>query len=131
MREYQIETLYGLPFLDMVISGPRRSRRLRLIFDTGAVLTQIHTVTLASLGYNFHGRKPDLSLRGVTGPVESGYSLSASRLFVLGERFDNFPLAAFDFSEWVKEGIDGLLGFDIIQQFHVEMDGPGRVLKVF
>ncbi len=61
MREYQIATLYGLPFLDVVVSGPKRSRRLRLIFDTGAALTQVHTVTLVSLGYSFVGRAPDLS----------------------------------------------------------------------
>jgi hypothetical protein len=131
MREYQIATLYGLPFLDVVVSGPKRSRRLRLIFDTGAALTQVHTVTLVSLGYSFVGRAPDLSLRGVTGPAEDGYSLAATRLFVMGRRFENLPLAAFDFSQWVKEGIDGLLGFDVIQQFHVEMDGPGGNLKVF
>jgi hypothetical protein len=131
MRKYQIETLLNLPFVDVVVSGPKRSRRLSLVFDTGATLTQIHTTTLKSLGYSWEGRQPDLSLKGVSGLEQHGFSLRVDRLFTLGTLFRNFELAAFDFSDWVEEGIDGLLGFDAIRRFDLHMDGPAGLLTVF
>ena len=44
---------------------------------------------------------------------------------------ESLPVAAFAFNEWVKEGIDGLLGFDLILQFDLEMKGREGILRVF
>jgi Aspartyl protease len=131
MREYRIDTLFGLPTVRAVISGPKRGKQINLLFDTGAAATQVHTGTLHSLGFSFSGREPDVSMRGVTGPVEAGFSLRVSRLFFLGQMFHDTAIAAFDLGQWAEEGIDGLLGFDLIRQFHIEMLGPAGLLKVF
>ena len=45
--------------------------------------------------------------------------------------FNHIPVAAFDFSNWEEEGIDGLLGWDMIRLLHLEMDGPKGKLIVF
>ena len=131
MREYKVSTLFGLPTVSSVLSGPKRGKQINFLFDTGSVVTQVHIGTLHSLGFSFHDRQPDVSIRGVTGPVEDGFSLQVKRLFVLGRMFHDITIAAFDLGEWAEEGIDGLLGFDLIRQFHVEMMGPEEVLRVY
>lgn len=131
MKAYHIKTLIGLPIVSAIIVGPKSSKRIRLVFDSGAVGTQIHLGTLNSVGFNFHDKTPDTAIKGVTGQAEAGFLLKASRLFVLEKRLEDIALSAFDFSDWVKDGIDGLLGWDIIQQFHFEMDGPHQTLRVF
>ena len=130
MREHKISTLFGLPTVTAVISGPKRGRQINLLFDTGAAVTQVHIGTLVSVGFSFQGRQPDVSLRGVTGPVEDGFSLQAPRLFFLGRMFQETTIAAFDLGEWAEEGIDGLLGWDLIQTFDLQICGPAQVLKI-
>jgi len=66
----------------------------------------MHKGTLQTLGYVFRGRSPDLSLRGVTGPVEDGFSLEAERLFVLRRMLNGVTLEAFELGEWAGEGVD-------------------------
>jgi hypothetical protein len=131
MTPYAITTVLGLPVITAVVAGPKYSKRIQLIFDSGAVSTQIHIGTLKSIGFDFHDRTPDTSIKGVTGPAERGFLVQTSRFFILGRRFQNQTLSAFDFNDWVKEGIDGLLGWDLIQQFHFEVDGPHSALIVF
>ena len=130
MREYQISTLFGLPIVNAVISGPKGARQVNLLFDTGAALTQFHLPTLTTLGYGFHGRTADVALRGVKGPAEPGYSLRLNRVSIFGKMFRQTAAAAFNLGEWAEEGLDGLLGFDIIQKLHLEMDGPRNILRI-
>jgi len=131
MRKYNISTLFGLPTVSAVLSGPKRGKQINFLFDTGAAITQVHLGTLRSLGFSFHDRQPDASMRGVTGPIEEGFSLQVGRLFLLGRMFHDITIAAFDLGEWAEEGIDGLLGFDLIRQFHIEMLGPEEILRVY
>lgn len=69
-------------------------------------------------------------MRGVKGPIEDGYSLIPDRLFFLQKMFSAPTIAAFDLCEWAEDGIDGLLGFDLIRNFQLEMDGPRGLLRV-
>ena len=109
MRQCAISTLLGLPLVTAVITGPRRSRRVQLLFDSGSILTQIHKDTVTAIGIPLADKAPDLSIKGVTGPAQPGYSVELSRLFVLGSRLPNVAIGAFDFGDWVQDGIDGLL----------------------
>jgi len=40
-------------------------------------------------------------------------------------------VAAFDFDHLENANIDGLLGFDLIKEFHLELNGPKSELAVF
>lgn len=63
--------------------------------------------------------------------MQEGYILRIDELTVLGKTFEQPVVAAYDFDNLESLGIDGLLGFDIIKQMHIELDGPKGVLKVF
>ena len=131
MKTYKITTAFGLPMVSAVIVGPRGATRVELVFDSGAAATQLHIGTLTGVGFSFAGRTPDAEMRGVTGRPEPGFTFSADRLHLLGKRYDQCRLCAFDFAEWAEEGIDGLLGWDLIEKLHFEVDGPRKTLKIF
>ena len=131
MREYYINLSLGLPVVSALIAGPKRTKRVRLVFDTGSFMTQIHEGTMKSIGFSLEGLKPNLSIKGVTGPHEDAYSLQMNKFFVLGSMFNDISIATVDFKDWTKQGIDGLLGFDIIKHFHLEMDGPNEKLMIY
>lgn len=44
----------------------------------------------------------------------------------LGFSFDRI-----NFSKWIKEGIDGLLGWDVIQKMDFEVLGTKKIIKVY
>ena len=44
---------------------------------------------------------------------------------------DKLPVAVYDFDNLEQHGIDGLLGFDVIKQLHLEMNGPKGELVIF
>ena len=107
------------------------SARTRLVFDTGSGLTQIDTALIEELGYSARDGISTYFTHGPAGEKVSGYRLSLSRLSVFGKRFDELVIGVIDFDNFSHFGISGLLGFDIIKQFHVEMDGPNGLLKIF
>lgn len=110
MKVLPIRKTCGLPVLPVIIAGPKASKRIELVFDSGAYITQIHKQTLTSIGYVFEAGAEDIQIKGVTGPAEKGYSITLGRLYLLEKMFRDVRAAAFDFSEWIEEGIDGLLG---------------------
>lgn len=113
-----------------VVVGPKGALRAELVFDSGAANTQLHTGTLEAVGISFKNRTPDLSVLGVTGR-QQGFSCTLTRLHLLGMRNDQLGIAAYDFSEWAEDGIDGLLGWDLIRKLHFEVHGPKGTLKIF
>jgi hypothetical protein len=131
MKSYRIRSTFGLPMVSAVIVGPRGAARVELVFDSGAATTQLHIGTLVGVGFSFTGRTPDAVVRGITGGPERGFAVSANRLHLLGKHYDQYKLFAFDLSTWAEEGIDGLLGWDLIQRLHFEVDGPHQSLIVF
>ena len=114
-----------------MVVGPKGALRLQLVFDSGAAHTQVHIGTLKAVGFDYRKRQPDISVKGVTGAPEAGFTTQLSRFSVLGKRYKARQVGAFDFSEWVKDGIDGLLGWDLIEKLHFEVDGPKKILRVF
>lgn len=131
MQLYKISKARGLPVVAVILSGPKFTKKLKLIFDSGTLITQIHIGMLNSLGYDFSSRTPDMKYRGVTGEAENGYTIQTSNLFIFGKRFQNHTIGAFDFNKWANEGFDGLLGWDIIEKLRFEVDGPNNSIKVF
>jgi len=51
MRSFQFDPKGRAPIVTALIQGPRRTRKVRLIFDTGAEMTQFHSATMLGIGY--------------------------------------------------------------------------------
>ena len=70
-----------------------------------------------------------MSVRGATGEAIEGYVVSIKRINVFGREFQDVPVLGYDFENFPE--IDGLLGFDVIKQLHLEMDGPAGLLRIY
>ncbi len=53
------------------------------------------------------------------------------RIAFLGSVAEDVEVAVFDMSYLGDKNIDGLLGWDFVRLFHLEMDGPSGLLKIF
>jgi len=70
-------------------------------------------------------------VHGPTGDEQEGYLVRAQKLKVFGKVFADVEIGVYDFDNFSQFGIDGLLGWNVIRQFHLEMDGPEGILKIF
>jgi len=131
VRRFSFDPTEGTPVVNGVLSGPNGSRRITLVLDTGAVLTQIHVSTMTMLGYGAEQRIKKAVMIGAGGERHEGELFKCERNVTLGKKIEDFTFGVFDFSELAESGIDGLLGWDLIRQLHIEMDGPKGLLTVF
>lgn len=130
-RIYKFDRSNNTPIISARLFGNGNSLNVRLIFDTGAALTQLSTQIIDALGYSARDGIQEAVVSGPTGPLESGYTLRINEIVVLGKRIAQPVVAAFDFDHLENANIDGLLGFDLIKEFHLEMNGPNGELVVF
>ena len=128
---FNINRHKNTPLISAKLVGRGKPINLRLVFDTGAALTQFSTGIIESLGYSARDGIQEVTVSGPTGPLEVGYTLHLKELTVLGKKFSQPLVAAFDFDHLENANIDGLLGFDLIKEFHLEMNGPKGELVVF
>lgn len=98
-------------------------RTLRLLLDTGAQSTLIHTRALAAIGVDPSGGRP-ISLMGVTGQAEGRY-VGLESLEVGEARVAPLGVIAYDLH--LREG-DGLLGRDFLDRFKLTVDTEARVV---
>ncbi len=131
MRIVKFDPGSELPIVEARIRGKQGSRSLRLVFDTGAGSTQIHTARIEAIGYSAIDALGVMSVEGPAGDSKEGYLISLRKLSLFGKNFEDVQIGVYDFDNFAQYGIDGLLGFDVIKQLHLEMDGPKGVLKVF
>lgn len=130
-RTYKFNRSTRTPLISGSVFGNTLSSRVRLVFDTGAAITQLSTRIVEGLGYSARDGVNAAVMTGPTGPLETGYSLHVRKLSVLGKTFSLPLVAAFDFDHLDKAKIDGLLGFDLIKEFHLELNGRDGELIVF
>lgn len=52
MQTFEIDRSQDIPLVTSRIFGPRGTRRVQLVFDTGTAKTQFHTPVLESIGYS-------------------------------------------------------------------------------
>lgn len=116
--------------MDAVLQGPRDWARARLVFDTGAAKTQLDTGFAEDLGYSARDATDVTSVLGPAGDQQYGYLVRVQALSVLGHRFDDLAVALFDFDNFTRYQIDGLLGFDVIKLLRLEFDGPAGILTI-
>lgn len=128
---FRLNTNQSVPQVYARIRGQNGSQRIRLVFDTGAFMTQIATSVLEELGYSARDGIRRITAYGPSGPIDEGYSVESAGLEVLNMQFKKMEIAVYDFNNLEAEGIAGLLGFDVIKQLHLEMNGPKGELIIF
>lgn len=117
--------------MSLKLRGKGQQKVARVIFDTGAAVTQVDTTFIELLGYSARDAHDRVRAHGPAGPIQEGYAVKVDSVEVLGKVFSAPEIAVYDFDNFGGSGIRGLLGFDLIQQLHLEMDGPLRELLVF
>jgi hypothetical protein len=131
MQILKIDQSQQIPLIYAIAEGPMGKRRLKLVFDTGCGTTQIDTALLENLGYSASDGLERVIVTGPAGDPHEGYTLRLSGLSVFDSPFTEPIVAAYDFDRFSRYGIQGLLGWDVIKQLHLELDGPAGLLKVF
>jgi predicted aspartyl protease len=105
-----------LIMVDAVVVGPLRRAEVRLVFDTGAVLTTLIPSIARAIGY-----PPEASIRRsrMRSAVaeEPGYIVRVAQLSALGFTLPNFHLDVAD----LGHGVDGLLGMNFLGEFNLEI----------
>ena len=130
-RKFRFNSDLDTPVVAVRLRGKERESFARLVFDTGAAVTQINTMVIEALGFSARDSKAIVSAHGPAGPIQDGYLIELAELEVLGVKFKDPIVAVYDFDHLEGLGIDGLLGFDLIKQFHLEMNGPEGELVVY
>ena len=131
MREIAFDRNAAIPVVQASIRGPRGAYKARLVFDTGCGLTQVDTNLLEFIGYSARDGEGVIRIAGVTGESQDGYSVKVAGFSFFGRRFRNVLIGALDFEHLSQQRIDGLLGWDLIKELRLEVDGPNGRLKVF
>lgn len=130
-KAFNFDLSEPLPLVFAKAKGKLRRRPIRLVFDTGAFMTQITTSVIEELGYSARDGIKPIFVYGPSGPIDEGYAFEIEHLELFGKKFEKLVVGTFDFNNLEKDGIDGLLGFDVIKQLHLEMNGPKGELLIF
>ena len=131
MQIIEFDPLQEIPLVDVLLIGPLAPKRLKLVFDTGCAVTQVDTSLMETAGYSASDGLEVINVRGPTGDKQEGYLVRSQSLKVFGTQFDDIEIGVYDFDNFSQYGIDGLLGWNVIRRFHLEMNGPEGVLKIF
>ena len=134
-RTFRFNRKAWAPIVVAKLTGKTGSNlKVSLIFDTGAAMTQFNTAVIDDLGYSAASDGAHMvSAVGPAGPLQTGYAFHLREIEVLGRYFTSPLVAAYDFDNYSDRGtkIGGLLGFDLIKEFHLEMNGAKGELIVF
>lgn len=103
------------------------SRELTMIFDTGASMTGIDEHFVKELGLTLGEEK--LNGKGIGGTFTGGY-VRSSILSAGGVSIDNQPLAIFKIASPPGFDFDGIIGYDFISAFVVEIDYQKKALTL-
>ncbi len=130
MREYRFDPSGELPVIRVALRGSKSEKKATCVLDTGCSFTQVHFEILEMIGCGQDRRLKDVTIAGVTGESDSAFVSSVDSMKLFGNRLERVEIAGVDFSKWAKSDIEGLIGWDIIRAFHLEMIGPEGILKV-
>ena len=109
---YSFHAQRGLVIVQTEIFGPTGSIVLRLALDTGATMTMVNVVPLATIGYD-PSLAPDRVQVTTGSGVEYTPRISVSMIRALGQERTNFPLLGHTLPP--SASIDGLLGLDFLR----------------
>ena len=131
MQKFRFDLEQQIPLVPVRVFGPRTSKLVWFIFDTGSGPVQINTPIIETLGYSASDAHGLVESHGPAGPMQAGYALTLANLNTLGKNFNEIVVGVYDFDNFADMPIDGLLGFDVIKQLHLEMNGPAGELLVY
>lgn len=81
--------------MSAILTGPRGARRVALIFDTGAALTQIHAATLNRMGYSAKDNIRKATMVGAGGERHEGDLLKSEKIITLGKKVEGGVIGFF------------------------------------
>lgn len=103
------------------------SEPMRFIFDTGASHTLISSRRAAELGLKAEGQ---LSGNATGGAIQASL-IKGVTLGVDGAEVSNLSVASMPFETPPGFDFDGIIGFDFIKQFVVELDYQGKTMNLY
>jgi Aspartyl protease len=103
------------------------SKPLKFIFDTGASHSVIDSKRALELGLKTQG---ELTGTATGGPVRGSYTTGVS-LSVLGAEVSNQFIGSFPFPVVPGFEFDGVIGYDFINQFVIEIDYPNKLMNLY
>ena len=118
MKTTPFDATQNLVIVEARVVGPRGDARVDLVLDTGASRTILVPDVVDRLGYRV---RDSHGLSAVSSPLgrELGYRLRVRKFAALGFTPADFPVAIHDIAD--EGGFDGLLGWDFLQQFNLEI----------
>lgn len=96
--------------------GPRGQADVRLVLDTGAVLTTLTPTVAGSIGFTSSARVAR-SVTRTAAAVEHGYIVRLTQLSALGFTVPHVHVDVAD----LGHGIDGVLGMNFLSDFNFEV----------
>jgi clan AA aspartic protease (TIGR02281 family) len=114
-----------LIFVDAVVAGPSGQADVRLVLDTGAVLTTLVPRIAESIGYTSATRVARSVIRSAAAQ-EHGYIVRLAQLSTLGFTVPDVHADVAD----LGHGIDGVLGMNFLSDFNFEIRPEERRILV-
>jgi predicted aspartyl protease len=114
-----------LIWVEAVLIGPAERANVRLVLDTGAVLTTVVPSIAEAIGYS-----ADTSIRPTVtrtaAAEERGYLIQLSAISALGVTVPALSVNVAD----LGYGVDGLLGLNFLLRFNIEIRPAERRILV-
>jgi predicted aspartyl protease len=111
--------------VDAIAVGPSGQVEVRLVLDTGAVLTTLIPTIAESIGYT-SGARVARSVMRTAAAVEHGYIVRLVQLSTLGFIVPHVHVDVAD----LGHGIDGVLGMNFLSGFNFEIRPAERRILV-
>ncbi len=111
--------------IDAIAIGPNGQAEVRLVLDTGAVLTTLIPTIAESIGYTSAARVARSVMR-TAAAVEHGYIVRLMQLSTLGFTVPSVHVDVAD----LGHGIDGVLGMNFLSDFNFEIRPAERRILV-
>lgn len=114
-----------LIIVDAVVVGPSGQADVRLVLDTGAVLTTLVPRIAESIGYTSTARVARSVIRSAVAE-EHGYIVRLAQLSTLGFTMPDVHADVAD----LGHGIDGVLGMNFLSDFNFEIRPAERRILI-
>lgn len=119
MSKHNLNPKDNIIFCKVVLSGPRGSRIIDMILDTGATITTIPTETAIAIGCSPIKSKRKIELITASG-IEYAPVVTVSKLKIFTFELRNIDVVCHDLPP--QSLASGLLGLDILKQFNIHLD---------
>lgn len=130
MREVRLDPHWEIPTVEVILGNARKKKaRGKLVFDPGSGLTHVDVDLIETLGYSSRDALGIKLVRGAAGDPVEGYIVKLSSIKLFGNEYKDVHILTYDFKDY--PGLDGLVGWNLIKQLHLELNGPQETLKIF